>query len=610
MNNSNFKNINEGIQDLLGDMQTSIPDSIISGSKKKKRSILDEIPDIEQEILSDDIKPIDNGFLTFDKIQQETGIVLPKPIQEEILDNVIKQTSTKNRINEIQKLQKIRAKNKAKLISIEEPIKNQQIIQEVKESLEIIRGEELPDNVDYVTLEEEIDTALNDIPDGSSVEMIDIDIKVSDKKDKSGYFKTKVCLKSDGIPDQINKISSYVKSKTKGLISPRICDFRVIGNTNKTQLRGKSLQLSKNTIVFKPDATKLKVNKGTRFMISVPENYDSTGNLLVYIQESRAKHILELESKDFPSEDVFNEFIGDRIAEYYMVGYSVAVKKLQLHKINNPLMQLIDVIVGTNEYKAKPYIDGEDHLYSIDFISKGTQNQWLLVNVIDSDVQGTYKILAHNTADPTWEYQISKADVTLGQLLKNFYQILDSCYSRDWASELNLDGDDDRFYYLYDKLTHRPLKQALISINDFKKENEEFGIDIKETLSKRDTSKNINQEYNAESIIGKTNNVNYFILTYLAFQVESGDKRSGKQYITSEKYYEKYNVGDKRPYQERGHTALKKQNAERNYHARIYMYQLEYLSNGTKHVYRSESYDDIINTGFLTDTVNFPISKY
>lgn len=619
------KNLNEGIEDLLNldnsdVFSNHIPDisDIILSGKKKRKSILD-----------DDNTPAQQKPEQVVSVPQE--IVISKPLADEYQEKVMAQITKLDKTEEFKKLAELRAKKKNKTQEILEqvitPMQQQQIeaqqIQsplqqfqelndQVKEELETIIGKELPTEVNFVELEEEIDSALLEIPDMEGITIADLDIKkIPTKKDKTGYFKTKVTIKGENIPDQINKISSYVKSQTKGLLSPRKCDMRVIANTNKTQLRGSQLKLGLVTIVFKPDFEKLKVNKGTRFMISVPEDHATTGNLLVYLQESRNKKILEVTSKDFESIELFNEFIGDRIAEFYFSGYLVTLKKLELRKTNNPLMDVITNILATREYKAKPYTDDDSNIYAIDFISKEDKNQWLYVQVIEADMSGYYDVIAKNSADQTWEYQLTKESVTIGVLLKNLYDILGTCYSRDWTNELNITDEDDNFYYLYDKIKHFKLRKALIILNEARVETPELGVVLKETLSKLDIKKALKTDYDAEAIIGKTAFIDYFILTYLAHQIVGGDKRHGSDYITRQQYYEKYSVKDRREYDERDKTILRKEGADRNYNARIYVFQLEYSVGGKKHIYRDENFENLLSmTGLLTNKLEFPKTKY
>jgi hypothetical protein len=64
-----------------------------------------------------------------------------------------------------------------------------------------------------------------------------------------------------------------------------------------------------------------------------------------------------------------------------------------------------------------------------------------------------------------------------------------------------------------------------------------------------------------------------------------------KQYICE--CLPRRNEKDRRNYQDRDATILKKQNVERNYNARPYVFQIEYSVNGKKHIYRN------INLSFL-----------
>lgn len=311
-----------------------------------------------------------NDFLS----KKRREVVTPTSMQQLFVSKTIEVAKKSNTISE--KKSNVRKRKKSPVIP--DSIPEEQYHEEnqiVKDELESVENIVIPEEVDVIETEYEINQAIEDIP--QPIDLDDLEFVKIEKKTKNGYYKCKVSWKKDGIPDQLNAISSYVKKQSKGLISPRLCDLRVIANTNKTQLRNSKLKLGAITAVYKPDHTRLKVNKGTRFMISLPEDYKSTGNILIYIQESRKKNIIELTQKDFRSEQHFNEFIGDRIAEYYIVGYDVAFEKLRLRTTNNPLMEIIDLVVKTNEYKAKPYIEDETHIYAVDIVSTSTKNQWL-----------------------------------------------------------------------------------------------------------------------------------------------------------------------------------------------------------------------------------------
>lgn len=524
-----------------------------------------------------------------------------KKLEKEFKQRKEKEENSKKENNQIIKVQD------ASILNPIQKVENQELIQQ----LNTTNVEEIPTDVNVLEIKDQVEEAMSEIPMTDNLSMDSFDIKVSEKKDKTGYRKTKVSLKKEGIPDIINVISSYVKKQTNGLIAPRIMDFRVIGNTNKTQLRGSTLKLSPVSIVFKPDHTKFKVNKGTRIAISVPENFNSTGNLLIYMQESRAKTIFEINRSNFESQEYFNEFIGDGIAQFYVNGFEVSKNRFILRKPNNPLMEIILMVTKTSDYKVKPYVDSETELvYSFDVISKHEKNQWLMFNIIDGDLPGTYKITAQNRVDSGWSAEITaKVPITIDYLRKNLINILNTNFNKEWGIG---EKEDERIFYMLHKLTYHKLKNALIDMSDMidkaKEEETEnnipdlVGIKLGDTLSQKDTAKEIEAGYGAEAIVGKTNFLEYFILSYLAQQIIGGDKRKGQDYITTQNYYEKYAVKDKRKYQQRGNTILKREGNSRNYNSRPYMFQLEYSINGKKCIYRSFDWEDIkATTKFLTD---------
>jgi hypothetical protein len=482
--------------------------------------------------------------------------------------------------------------------------------QQAREDLQILTTYEIPEEVNILELEKQIDDAIKNVAD--DIDITDIELSFSKtEKTKKGYYKNKVTISTNSIPSIVNKIATYVKIHSKGVLLPRVVDLRVIGNTNKTQLKNNKLKLSSQSVLFKPNHEKLKVNKYNRFMISIPENFESTGNILCYIQESRKKSIIELKKDNFISEEAFINFIGDKIAMFYFHGYDVTYNKLIFKGTFNPLSELIHIAVESGKYRAKLYSDDDGKIYSVDFDNKDPKNEWLFIRISETSVFDRYELVAKNFIEDNWEYQIVGKPLSLDQLKKGIINVLDTCFNRDWSKELNLNEKMDLFIYEFKKIKHNQLKIAAVEINDISDSESELEIEIKKILSKKDTIKLMNGNYDSESIIGKTKFCDYFILTYLAYPIIGGDKRHGKDYITRQQYYQKYNVKDKREYQERDNTVLVRQKTDRNYNARIYMFQLEYSVNNKKYVYRNTDWEIIKNvTGILTDNIMFPMSKY
>ena len=592
-----------------------------------------------------------NQFLTDINIQQEEQAIQEN--KEQLIERANETIEKSAKIKEVvetetnQKVQEAEAKGQTITPQIRQQIR-QQIVDEtniekvtpadyeaVKDIIEEENNINL-DNVNVPKLAAGIGEALDNIPDAEDISIVDIEVKTISKKTREGYYKTKVTIKKDGIPEIINKISSEIKKRTKGLISPRVCDLRVIGNTNKTQLRNSILKLSVNTVVFKPDAKRLKVNKGTRFMISIPEDFNSTGNLLVYIQESRDKTIIEINTNEL-ADTV--DFFASNISDYYYQGYDVTLKKLQRKGVGCPIMEVVNLIVANRGYKIKTYGDKQDnHIYQVDITSKDTEiNEFISVRIKESNQPGLWDVIAFDNAK-YWahgEFSLNQEGKSIKYLMTNILSILNKVYDMDWTSyfvkqdyqswkqDKNLVKKDyDEEYetknitstFEIKKLKHNKLIDAAYVIKEhmFYEERDEEDEKIYKydttldltfkCVSKQAMKKHSPENYDAEAIVGKTSTCS-FVLTYLAYQIKGGDKRAGRDYITREQYYQKYNVADRRDYQHREKTILRRQNAQRNYNARPYLFQLEYKINGsdTTYKYISKSYQEIFNeTGILT----------
>lgn len=601
------KNIFESFEDVVSSVlkKQESSDSLIFGnknkSKRKKKIVIEEPVNQYQEQLNK------SAYL------EEPEIIVPKSIADTVKDQQIAVAEQKTQ-NEYQEFNKQQIIQQAIQVAKTEGTQNvdDSLETAVAETLEEISGNDMTD-VNVVEVVATTVQAFEELPDAQlTLDSVEI-ITSKTKKDKSGYFKTKVNIRKSNIPDVINKIASIVKKESNGIISPRVCDLRVIGNTNKTQLRNKTLKLSAATVVFKPDHKRFKVNKGTRIMLS----HHTNGNLLVYIQESRAKTILEVSQKEFDSESKYVAFLANCIYEYYQAGYDVTLKKLQLRGTNNPLLPVIRIIVGTGDYKVKPVTAADGNIYRFDVHSKSDQNQWLRV-VFENVMTGAYKVYGINevTGD---EYPITTNLISLKVLEENAVYILNKSYSRNWDKELSGENALPEMYYMLNKLNHRKLR--LVAIELFmseKNENKVFdypvveGIEILKTASKRDMIKLQKTDYDAEMIIGKTPYLDYFYLTYLAYPIIGGDKRKGREYINRDEYYQKYNVLNRSQYQKRRNTIIEKQGIERNYNSRIYLFQLEYSVNGVTNIYRAKTLKELLDaTKFLSNnpeqTVASPI---
>lgn len=676
--------LNEGLLDAFArsNESTTTPQQEIElGKKKKKQSkatakIADVVKDNNQEskkpVGAPSQKQLINNSSSSIELPVEVKDVITLDAQAQI--DLEKQLAEKKVTQEVESKKEDKEKRAAKTVrkagrkrKVIEDVVNQktqeaeqkgqvvtpqlrnQIMQDVADSVSIeqitpddfeavkdVIEEENNVNLDGVNipkLAEGIGAAIEEIPDAPE-DITELSVTPLTKKTREGYYKVKVTIKKEGIPEIINQISSEVKKRTKGLISPRVCDLRVIGNTNKTQLRNSTLKLSVNTVVFKPDASKLKVNKGTRFMISIPENFNSTGNLLVYIQESRAKTIIEINTNEL-SDTV--DFFATNISDYYYQGYDVTLKKLQRKGVGCPIMEVVNLIVANRGYRIKTYGDNEDnHIYMVDLSSKDTEtNEFIGVRIKEGNQPGLWDVIAFDKSSAVDEYGLNQENKSIKYLMDNILSILNKVYDMDW-NKIIVDEEynawkntpmskfDDSYDVEYEakrtttyneikKLKHRKLISAAYDMLSYAFYDREDDIiqhieEVKELdltlkcMSKQAMKKHSPENYDAECVIGKSTSCS-FVLTYLAYPIKAGDKRAGRDYITRQQYYQRYNVRDRREYQNREKTILRRQNEQRNYNARPYLFQLEYKINGSDNTYKyvCKTYTELKDaTQFLT----------
>ena len=664
-----MEKLNQSIFDITKLISDNIPEqngllSFIKGAKKAPaKSLLD---DIEQQDLNIPQAPV------FKKEQENINI--NEPVKEQQYQNIIvpqsivqqaktKENNTISRAQEAKLLLQFRRKKTEKAIVIppqmetaenvliplpkyqqkaiqQLPIEQQKIFQQlpIEKQQQILTpvidnhtiqqqaltvayeektGDILPENIDIVEIAETITDAIDEIPGAENLELSDFKLtEIVNRKDRTGYTKVKVTIRDDKFPTFMSKLATEVKRLSKSVVLFRKMDFRTIGNTNKTQLRNESLKLTGISANFKPNPNLQKVNKGTRFIISVPDDYNSSKNLIVYIQESRDKFITIIEGKSFHNEDEMIAFFADVISKYYTYGFDLTKRELSYKDVNSPLLAVMKNVLSSNRYKTKIKKDDESgKVTSMLIISKEPKNQWMGVSVRDGQVIGTYIVTCISKIDSSWRQGVNNptgAPVTISDLTgPKFIKILDTLYDREW----NIETEDNKEYFLIDKLTYRKLKDAFIQIYNMEESHPDFGVMIKETLSQIDTAKALNEsgktkDYAAEGIIGKTNFLDYFILTYMAVQIVGGDKRHGKDFITTNEYREKYAVKDDRDYNERRGTILKKGESDRNYNSRPYMFQLEYSIKGKVGIYISKEFSDVLNvTNFLTDYPKIVNSK-
>lgn len=594
-------------KDLLSSFNTKL-------DINKPVSSLDELEQLPDDFLSvpiqfeelDTVTPKIEKLPTVAHSVETEQIIMPKSIEEIKHDNLVREAAIEKKAAEAKK----RLELKNKKIAVETPAQqalHSEVNQRVAENQQLINdyeletGKELPDTTDMVYVQETVTDIISEIPDlSANSSLADFELTPT-KKDKTGYTKTKVTINSKVAKAELSKLATIVKNESNGEVLHRTADIRLIGNTNKTQLRGSQLKLLKISYTFKPVGG--TVNKSTRIMLSVPEDFESDKKVIIFIQRSRDKYISEVELWD--DEDI--QWLGKFMANFFLMSFELAERKLKFKGVNDPLIPVMLNIARTSDFKVAPTTDKNTNITKgFKVITTKTENQWLGVIVHEAMGGGKYYINVVSKVDKDWRQNIalkSGSDITLKYLLSSeFIERLYSLYAEDWSKHgVDFDDEINKELFLSTKLEHKFLKKAFMEIYDTEFSAPELGIKIGGTLSKLDTKAAMQKDYNAEAIVGKAANLDYFILTYLGVQIIGGDKRDGKSVIENQEYNEKYGVTDNSPYQERKRTVLKKEGENRNYNSRIYMFQLEYSVDGVKSSFKAKTFEEIKDkTKFLT----------
>jgi hypothetical protein len=595
-------NLNEGVIDI-GKFSSGAgddPASLIRVSKnKRKSSLLDD---------AENLDPNDPGVAT----QKRDDISTPQTIQEKRNQQVVQNISTTNRIAEIKALQKLRNRSAEIQQTIQQiATASQQSIQQAHQQVNVqlvrdyneITGSSLDPETEMVETIQQIEEAAAEIPGAESTELGDYDIVPAPmRKDRSGYTKTLVTIKKSSLPGEVSTLATDIKKLSKGIIKHRIMDMRTIGNTNKTQLRGNNLKLGLHSVVFKPDGVN-KSAKGTRFIVSFPDDFSSTKDVIVYIQESRDKFITIVKGNSFSDWATEQSFLAEAIANYYAYGFKSTKSFIEGKDVANPLMGVAKLILKSGGFDVKPKTGPDGKIERLSVSSKDVKNQWLRVNVSEGQLVNTYKVFCSSEVDTNWTFGITPKDnpkrpLTILDLnVPKFVDILHKLFGMDWKME----EGEDKDYFMLAKLTYGNLRKVFLEMLEIIEDGNGIGLKLGETLSQKDTAKTIPGSYAAEGIIGKTKYVEYFILTYLAVQQQGGDARNPAEYITSDEYHEKYSVATRGAYEERKNTILAKEGAARNYHARFYMFQLEYSIGGVKSTLKDMKFEELLKkTDLLT----------
>lgn len=257
--------------------------------------------------------------------------------------------------------------------------------------------------------------------------------------------------------------------------------------------------------------------KNTRIILSIlnPTDYANTGDLIVYAQESRDRFMVRVNRSNFSTQNDFNIFMANIIVDFFSVGVKLTKNKLMMEKTGNTGLALIaEIISKTGRYNVamQRY---QTRVSALKITSKGRDNQWLYVTISETTLTGTYKIDLYNNVDYTWNqtFQLNNRPITIDWLETNIVKMLDKWYATDYSK--SLDEKELLDAYIMRKFNYVKMSSAVYEIIITCDDNPQYGIELKEALSRKDTEVKVPEAYKAEILIGKTNKVEFFILSYM-----------------------------------------------------------------------------------------------
>lgn len=597
--NKNEETISQTLPDVIQQKSTEefiIPTSVgdVVENQKVQQEIAQEIAKVEEEI-HEDLNIFKTSF-SLNSLKSNVLSLLSKEVKQEnqeegyieqVAEEISLQKATDQLTEEIG--ENIVAENL------------KEIDTEIKSKYKQKTKKEIPSEINTIELIEDIKNTLEDIPDASD-DIALTDFEIVNTKTKEGYTKTIVGFKK-GTPKEISEIATQARKSSGNVIQPRTMNILNIQNINKTQLKNSVVKLPMRSYTFKPDHTKLKVSKFNRFIISIHEDFTDTKEIYIYLQESRTKFITKTTC------DI--EFLGKLIWSFYNEGIEITKRKLQFKDTQNPLLRLVPDIVKSRQFKVKPLKIDEENKIVKALKVKATNgiNTWLSVVIYESNnMSGLYNIFATADFDESWKIKINNGFKKDGNPLDMAYlhtddfilrldKFFNNTQDKFKTAGLDFEDVDTKYAMLLDNLKHRNLRKVFIEFLDVVESENIVGLEIVKTYSQLETKKlselEKQEDYNSEIIIGKTKNIEYFILSYFAMLIEGGDKRAGRDYITTPEYYEKYNVKDTRKYEERVRTVLVKEDKQRNYNSRPYMFKIEYKSEGKEKEMVASTFEEI-----------------
>lgn len=580
----------------------------------------------------------------------------PKPLQDVAIDDVdariarVKQQLASTQEQEEALTNLAKNEEKAKKTRAKKPKKTVKKIDEtIAHQIEGFTGIEVPEEVDPIA------TAAHVIETQPILEVVDpkdVEIKALSSIGEYGYPKEKISIKKEKLPSAFESITKALNAVSKGAISlnERPTEFRVIVHTNETQLRNSSRKLSPYAVTYKPLQAKLKTNKGTRVILSLPDK--NSTSLYIYLSESRDHQIFEIQ--DYAK---YTDWLAKVIWSFFTSGIKVAAWKIKIREVDSPLMKVVDQVLLTGNYLATPHLDkNEKRIDYVYFLKKNTPNSWM--RVVVKEEYPNFIVEALTVSSRPGESAIMMVDLndsgkdryTLKDLMTYLVVKMDYLFDRkesEWMDDLGYGSKSclknpklviNKLGILKNKITYKPLKNVMDGFMQIIQteidEGPKVGLQVKDVVDKNHLKKafkapkwkvsNSKGDMDGEAIFAETTKLE-FLLTYMYLYLPEYDPRTSSEFITSEKYY--YNkdlqkkspqlakhytdVKDRRPAVER-QRSLAGRGEDRRYNSGVYSFVLEYTDKATGRSYKyiATHFEDVLkNTLFLTNNPKFNVKS-
>lgn len=382
-----------------------------------------------------------------------------------------------------------------------------------------LTGKEIPDGTDIAQLVKEIEETGKDVGD---LNLDDFKIVQSGEKTFAGFRK--------GVPKVFSDIANYAKKFSDNVLKPRTMAIVNIANINKNQLKKSELKLPLKAFIFKPDQTKFKVNKQTRFVIGYDSDFPKNKEVVVFIQERDKKFIKRI------SIDTIDKIIqlSNIIWGFFVGGIHLAEQKLItfLEKEKGVFIELANNLSKNGEFKPEKIdekkliilpILGELKQFLFEFLH--TSEEGTKIGIFSKFNKKMFNITHrfNNGEVLTDEYIISKE--FHNEFIKYTHKIADNTPTQF------IGGNTEDTYYkkLRGKIGYKALKLVFDKAVDTIKGNNKNNLKIVSVVGRYKTTKfDKTHNYEAEIIMLKSDKYEYLTITQLYLLVEGGSKRKTK----------------------------------------------------------------------------------